>query len=227
MQVFHFKIQRNLFQIGAFNENGNMRTFPKISVSMNEGKVIISVLDVKIRKIIESYENLFSTCLPASYIVVDSYFDETGNKFILRFVDSRNYKQATFENLPDYISHIRTLSPLEFELDGAHHISLNDYPHFAILGSTGSGKTFLAQLLMMQFISKGFYVSVLDVKQSYSAFSDLVDYETNPQKILQRLRDISEEMISRQAALSLILKDNPRALAVDYGYNPIVVFIEI
>ena len=43
-------------------------------------------------------------------------------------------------------------------------VSLNDYPHFLIGGATGSGKTLLLKLILMQCINNGFIVNIADFK---------------------------------------------------------------
>lgn len=43
-------------------------------------------------------------------------------------------------------------------------VSLNDYPHFLIGGATGSGKTWLLKLILMQCINNGFIVNIADFK---------------------------------------------------------------
>lgn len=43
-------------------------------------------------------------------------------------------------------------------------VSLHDYPHFLIGGATGSGKTLLLKLMLMQCINNGFIVNIADFK---------------------------------------------------------------
>lgn len=43
-------------------------------------------------------------------------------------------------------------------------VSLNDYPHFLIGGATGSGKTLLLKLMLMQCINKNYIVNIADFK---------------------------------------------------------------
>ena len=47
---------------------------------------------------------------------------------------------------------------------GVLSISLNDYPHILIGGATGSGKTLLLKLLLMQCINKDYIVNIADFK---------------------------------------------------------------
>lgn len=44
------------------------------------------------------------------------------------------------------------------------YLSLNDYPHILIGGATGSGKTLLLKLILMQCINNGFIVNIADFK---------------------------------------------------------------
>jgi len=222
-------LEQNLISIGAYykTETSNIYYLPKIKVFLDGNCVSIRIDDIKIRKLIESYEDKLSSALPSHLVVKDYYVSNTGNEFIISYRNEATDKQKAYSSLNSYLPHIKQLDKLCYEVDDEHIINLLDYPHFLIGGSTGSGKTYLAQLLIIQFISKGFNVSVYDVKKSYSAFSDYVDvYETDPFKILEKLKEVCEEMKERQNNLEQILKHDPRALAVNYGYQPKVIFIE-
>jgi len=223
------KIEQNLIAIGACykSETSNFYCLPRIKLDFENSIVVLQLEDVKIRKQIEAYKDQLSTALPDALTVKDYYISNTGNQFIIRFKDEANDKQRIYKSLGEYLKHIDYNDQLIMEVDEEHRISLLDYSHWAILGSTGSGKSYLAQLLLIQFVRKCFDVRIYDVKKSYAAFSDIVeDYETEPERIIKNLKQVAEEMRERQNNLADIMKTDPRALAVQYGYRPIVVFIE-
>jgi len=223
------KIEQNLIAIGACykSETSNFYCLPRIKLDFENSIVVLQLEDVKIRKQIEAYKDQLSTALPDALTVKDYYISNTGNQFIIRFKDEANDKQRIYKSLGEYLKHIDYNDQLIMEVDEEHRISLLDYGHWAILGSTGSGKSYLAQLLLIQFVRKCFDVRIYDVKKSYAAFSDIVeDYETEPERIIKNLKQVAEEMRERQNNLADIMKTDPRALAVQYGYRPIVVFIE-
>ena len=223
------KIEQNLIAIGACykSETSNFYCLPKVKLDFENSIAVLQLEDVKIRKQIEAYKDQLSTALPDALTVKDYYISNTGNQFIIRFKDEANDKQRIYKSLGEYLKHIDYNDQLIMEVDEEHRISLLDYSHWAILGSTGSGKSYLAQLLLIQFVRKCFDVRIYDVKKSYAAFSDIVeDYETEPERIIKNLKQVAEEMRERQNNLADIMKTDPRALAVQYGYRPIVVFIE-
>ena len=223
------KIEQNLIAIGACykSESSNFYCLPRIKLDFENSIVVLQLEDVKIRKQIEAYKEQLSTALPDALTVKDYYINNTGNQFIIRFKDETKDKQRTYKSLGEYLRHIDYNDQLTMEIDEEHRINLLDFSHWAILGSTGSGKSYLAQLLLIQFVRKGYDVRIYDVKKSYAAFSDIVEgYETEPERIIKNLKQVAEEMRERQNNLADILKHDPRALAVQYGYRPIVVFIE-
>ena len=223
------RIEQSLIAIGACSksETSELYYLPKVRVDYDNSLVRICVDDVRMRKQIESYKDQLSTALPSSLTVKDYYVSNDGTSFVIRYKDEEKDAQKVYKSLSDYLKHIDYNDQLMLEIDEEHRVSLLDYPHWSVLGSTGSGKSFLAQLLLIQAVRKRFDVVVLDVKKSYAAFSDIVDaYETEPARIIRRLEEIGEEMRDRQNNLADILKIDPQALAVRYGYRPKLVLIE-
>lgn len=230
--VLDFKIRRlieqNLISIKAFYDTSDNGIYylPQIKIDLRSCVIKIKIDDVKIRKQIESYEDTLSSALPGNYVVDNFYIDKYGKNFVIQFHDESTETQQTFKNLSDYLEEIDKNKKFEFEVDNRHKIDLLTFPHWLVSGSTGSGKSFLVQLLIIQFIRKGFEVSVYDVKKSYSAFEKYVEYSTDPEEILTKLESVAEEMNKRQIDLSDELRRNVRALAIDKGYKPKIIVIE-
>lgn len=222
-------LEQSLISIRAYYNQDKYGIYylPAIRTDLSNNEIRISIDDLRIRRTVDNYRDGFSSALPDSLAVEDYYFNDSGSEFNIRFKDSDKDQQKIFCNLKDYLNHIDALPKYSFEIDPKHIVRLTDRPHWLVAGSTGSGKSYFTQLLILQFAQKGFDITVLDVKESYAAFSELINlYVTEPSTIVQSLLEIANEMRERQKALSDALRDDPRALAVDKGYRQKVVIIE-
>ena len=115
---------------------------------------------------------------------------------------------------------------MELYFDRKHIVNVNDYPHFLISGSSGSGKSYLANEIVIQAIVKGWEVVICDLKRSYGLYKDFSDYVYDIEDIQNKLLSVESEMSERMEKLQPELDRNPRALAVDVGYKPKLVVIE-
>lgn len=218
-------IENNLISIGAYTklENKPFVELPKIKIK--KGKVQIRLSNLKIRMVLERYLDSFSTALPERYIVEDYYITQNNAEVVIIYEDLKNYKYEKY-TLSEYKNKIETLNPLELYFDRKHIVNVNDYPHFLISGSSGSGKSYLANEIVVQAILKKWEVVILDLKRSYGLYKDFVDYRYEIEDILERLLSVESEMSERMEKLQPELDKNPRALAVDIGFKPMLVVIE-
>ncbi len=97
---------------------------------------------------------------------------------------------------------------------------------FLISGSSGSGKSYFANEIVIQAIIKKWQVVICDLKRSYGLYRDFTDYVYEVEGILEKMRSVESEMSQRMEKLQPELDKNPRALAVDIGYKPMLVVIE-
>ena len=81
-------------------------------------------------------------------------------------------------------------------------------------------------LLVIQAIVKGWEVVILDLKRSYGLYKGFTDYCVEIDDIIDKLHYIESEMASRMQKLESELDKNPRALAIDIGYKPMIVVLE-
>jgi len=218
-------IEDNLISIGAYiqHEDKVYLTLPKIKVKNNT--ITIKLTNLYIRSKLQKYIEYFSTSLPENIIVQDYYFSQGGDSLILVYENLKNYKPEKY-TLAEYIKKIQSLDLLDLYFDKKHIVNLNDYPHWLISGSTGSGKSYLVNQLVIQAIVKGFEVVILDLKRSYGLYKDFTEYYYEIDDILESLRSLEQVMYGRLEKLQPALDNDPRTLAVDIGYKPKLVVIE-
>lgn len=218
-------IESNLISIGAYtkHEDKAFLELPKIKIS--KGKVTISLSNLKIRSEIEKYLDSFSTALPERYVVEDYYITQNNAEVVILFEDIKTFKHEEY-SIAEYKAKIEAMNPLDLYFDRKHTVNVNDYPHFLISGSSGSGKSYFANELVIQAIIKKWQVVICDLKRSYGLYRDFTDYEYEIEGIIDKLHSVESEMALRMEKLQPELDKNPRVLAVDIGYRPMLVVIE-
>ena len=218
-------IEFNLIAIGACvqREDKEYVELPKIKIGKCE--IVISLSDLKIRSSIEKYLDSFSTALPERYIVEDYFITQNGAEVIIIYEDITTYKPEKY-TLEEYRDKVLSTNPLELYFDKKHIVSLTDYPHFLISGSSGSGKSYLVNQLVIQAIIKGYEIVICDIKRSYGLYKNYTDYVYEIDDILDKLHSVEAEMAERMEKLQPELDKNPNVLAVDIGYAPKLVIIE-
>lgn len=218
-------IEENLISIGAYTkiENKNFVMLPKIKIRDN--KIIIELSNLRIRNILDRYMNSFSTALPERYVVEDYYVTKNNAQIVISYEDVKNFKPEKYD-LMEYRKLIENTGKMNLYFDRKHVVNLNDHPHILLSGGSGSGKSYLANELVIQAIFKQYEVVILDIKRSYGLYKDHAEYYYETDTILQKIRDIENEMSERMEKLQPELDKNPHVLAVDIGYRPKLIVIE-
>ena len=218
-------IEENLISIGAYTkiENKNFVMLPKIKIRDN--KIIIELSNLRIRNILDRYMNSFSTALPERYVVEDYYVTKNNAQIVISYEDVKNFKPEKYD-LMEYRKLIENISKMDLYFDRKHVVNLNDHPHILLSGGSGSGKSYLANELVIQAIFKQYEVVILDIKRSYGLYKDHAEYYYETDTILQKIRDIENEMSERMEKLQPELDKNPHVLAVDIGYKSKLIVIE-
>lgn len=218
-------IEENLISIGAYTkiENKNFVMLPKIKIRDN--KIIIELSNLRIRNILDRYMNSFSTALPERYVVEDYYVTKNNAQIVISYEDVKNFKPEKYD-LMEYRKLIENTDKMDLYFDRKHVVNLNDHPHILLSGGSGSGKSYLANELVIQAIFKQYEVVILDIKRSYGLYKDHAEYYYETDTILQKIRDIENEMSERMEKLQPELDKNPHVLAVDIGYRPKLIVIE-
>ncbi len=227
INVMHIRssIESNLISVGAYKkqENKVYVELPKIKIKSNT--IIISLKDLRIRTIISRYLDSFSTALPERYIVEDYYISQNNAEVVIKYEDMKNYIPEQY-SIMEYIHKIKSLGLFDLYFDKKHIVNINDYPHFLISGASGSGKSYLANQIVVQAIIKKWQVVICDLKRSYGLYRAYTEYGYEIDDILEKLQSVESEMNLRMQKLQPELDKNPRALAVDIGYKPMLVVIE-
>lgn len=218
-------IESNLISVGAYKKRENKTYVELPRIIIKKGMIIISLSDLRIRTIISRYLDSFSTALPERYIVDDYYISQNNADVIIHYEDMKSYIPEQY-TITEYIKKIRSLPLMDLYFDNKHIVKINDYPHFLISGASGSGKTYLANELVIQAIIKEWQVVILDLKRSYGLYRNATDYCYEIDDILEKLQSVESEMNQRMLRLQDELDKNPRALAIDIGYKPMLVVIE-
>ena len=218
-------VERNLMSVGAYIKKENKVYVELPKIKMKDGIIKIGLSNLKIRTIIERYLNTFSTALPDRYIVEDYYISQNNAEVIIIYEDIKTYKPEEY-SLAEYKQKIESMNLLDLYFDRKHILNVNDYPHFLISGSTGSGKSYFANELVIQAIIKGWQVVICDLKRSYGLYKGFTDYSYEIDDILVKLKSVETEMNLRMKKLQPELDKNPKTLAVDIGYKPMLVVIE-
>lgn len=218
-------VERNLMSVGAYIKKENKVYVELPKIKMKDGVIKIGLSNLKIRTIIERYLDTFSTALPDRYIVEDYYISQNNAEVIIIYEDIKTYKPEEY-SLAEYKQKIKSMNLLDLYFDRKHILNVNDYPHFLISGSTGSGKSYFANELVIQAIIKGWQVVICDLKRSYGLYKGFTDYSYEIDDILVKLKSVEAEMNLRMKKLQPELDKNPKTLAVDIGYKPMLVVIE-
>lgn len=218
-------IESNLISVGAYIKQDDKVFVELPRIKIKKGIIKISLKNLRIRTIIERYLDSFSTALPERYIVEDYFISQNNAEVIIVYEDMKNYRPEQYA-LYDYVSKIKSMDLLSLYFDKKHIVSLRDYPHFLISGQSGSGKSYLANQIVVQAIIKGYEVVILDLKRSYGLYRDFADYSYELDDIVSKLKSVESQMASRMKQLQPELDKNPNVLAVDVGFKPKLVVIE-
>ena len=218
-------VEENLKSIGAYvkREDKVFAELPRIRIRSNT--IEIALKNLRIREAIEKHLSSFSTALPEDYIVEDYYITQNNSTVVIKFEDLNAYRPEEY-SLEEYVRKVKTLDKKTLYFDKKHTVDVDDYPHFIISGSSGSGKSYLVNELVMQGILKDWKVYILDMKRSYGLYKAFSECYFEPEDILLSLRNIEKEMLARLKAMQPEFDKNPRIVAADAGYQPIMVVLE-
>ncbi|EOO11491.1 FtsK/SpoIIIE domain-containing protein [Bacillus cereus] len=128
---------------------------------------------------------------------------------LYRKFDEIQYCDYVFELVPDkriiVSSSNRNTNNYEMPITSKIKWEIGSPPHLLIVGSTGSGKTYMVNTLILDYLSKGAELFVADPKSAdLAVIGRIVDKEhtaTTENEIAKLLREASEEMERRYRKL--------------------------
>ena len=215
-------VENSLINIGAYDEDENNLILPGITIT--EDKIYIDITNIRIRKCVESYIDIWSSGLWNNYIVEDISINDSATKLIIKYEDVRLYKKEIY-TMQEFKERIRVLlRPNEIYLSKKHIIDLNTHPHWLIAGESGSGKTTLIEQIIIQSIHKNYRTIIADPHGALSYYDGFAEYYYDHLEILDMLQNVQDEMRKRMTA---IRESKERGVvATDLGYQPVLVLIE-
>lgn len=220
-------LEESLISIGAYKDfSDNKAILPKIKVDIAEKQISISINDLKTRSRIETNKEILSSALPDGLKVYTTYISKDENSLLIKYKDISRDKREILENAYDFAEWVDKDKFTTIRLDRNNYVDLTENNGILITGKSGSGKSFFAQMLLVQGIMKHWDISIIDYKRSYQAFRDYCDVAFSIDEIVSSLEAIILDLHNRQQAMDEILKQNPQALAIDNGFPVKFVLIE-
>ena len=199
---------------------------PKIKVNTHESKIIIDISNTYFRSKIEANIEYLSSGLPKGLKVKDYYLSKDESELVINYIDTTINNRLIFDSFDDYKSYALAHIATELFIDKDYSIDLIENNGILVTGSSGSGKSYWIQSLILQGLIKGYEIDVLDIKRSYQAFEGVCNCAYTVDDIVAALDKAIEELEERQKKTDELLRYNPRALAIDLGYPIKLIIIE-
>lgn len=207
-------------------KNAPIIEVPKVKVKFIDDKFSVYVAKLagmsdidKIQDIVNaSFRGKFKPYAITTAIVED---DGTGFNFILEDVGTN--KTFIPKSINDLIQ-----KPYFVTLQKGLTLNLAKYPHLAVWGSTGTGKTTVLMNIIAQCFSNDTEVLFIDGKTEFSSFSAFYPSEkivTDNEDVLELLKHVSATIMKRQKYVAdEVKKKNKLGLTgFDLGLKPIVI----
>ena len=207
-------------------KNAPIIEVPAVEVEFSDDKIKVYVSKLagmsdidKIQDIVNaSFRGKFKPYAITTAIVED---DGTGFNFILEDVGTN--KTFIPKSINDLIQ-----KPYFVTLQKGLTLNLAKYPHLAVWGSTGTGKTTVLMNIIAQCFSNDTEVLFIDGKTEFSSFSAFYPSEkivTDNEDVLELLKHVSATIMKRQKYVAdEVKKKNKLGLTgFDLGLKPIVI----
>ena len=196
------RMSRNLRRVGLVNHTGEAPMLMR-QTKVKDSRVMVMEFEANgIPKIKWEDKRLdMETALNLAIVKITEC--ENRRRILLHTVQTKNALPETLYWQKNYLSRRNFELVLGESLLGKEAVNLARVPHILLGGSTGSGKSVLLKLLLMQCVKKGAMVYIADFKggvdfpPAWSQYCKLIIEETN---LLEILAGIVNELEHRKAA---------------------------
>lgn len=220
------RLDRAFLAMGAYHENvwGHIVT-PKVAIKQDY--LYIDFLGFPtIQDKLSKFQDQLSSALPKGWMVESISMDPSQDLLKVQISDFTKKQQSIIHSFSDLCVQTRNLNPTAVYIDGSHIVDFKETPGLLITGSTGSGKTYGSRYLITQGIAHRWHVIILDIKRTYQAYEDYCDCFYAADDIMEKLKEICDEIDARSCMLGDYLRENPNVCASDIGLPVIYVVIE-
>lgn len=220
------RLDRAFLEMGAYHETffGNIVT-PKVAII--EDYLYIDFLGYPtIQDKLAKFQDQLSSALPKGWMVESISMKPSQDLLKVQISDFTKKQQSIIHSFNDVCIQTRNLSPTAVYIDSSHIVDFKENPGLLITGSTGSGKTYGSRYLITQGIAHRWHVVILDIKRTYQAYEDYCDCYYSSTDIMNKLKEICDEIDARSYMLGDYLRENPNVCAADIGLPVIYIVIE-
>jgi len=157
-------IHENLWRIGLCNHAGESPLLIAKHIDKKDPHIVILEFEANgiPKKEWEDKQSKIETALDVH--VVKVAVGESKRRILLHTVSMRSSLPDTLYWKDDYLSRDSFILVLGESLTGRETVNMAKVPHILLGGSTGSGKSVLLKLLLMQAVKKDALVSIADFK---------------------------------------------------------------
>ena len=204
---------------------------PKIKVRFSDD---LKTGEVQIQRRLKDgkrFEDIDISAALDKYVVEQSYISADGNSYLYDIFDASFDRQLIFDDCTKYIEAVKKAGDYSLLIDAVTTIPLH---HSLICGQTGSGKSYLVDVLILQMLRKNvaYTLYFCDPKRSGLA---VIGRKIAPERsadtiegILGLLRSFHISMKNRMDEMKELLSESSRidASYKDFGLNPSVMIFD-
>lgn len=171
---------------------------------------------------LKKFEEALEAGLPENYLISSFAKNSETKEYEVEIFDSRLYRGKRFTDIEQLDWHLDRVPAGAYQFKvGGKHIDMRETPHFLIGGASGSGKTNLLYLLMIQALWGKAEIHVVDVKLEMSAIADSVPFYYRYYDVM----DLLDKLIHTIQERTAYMADNGIRDCSD-RYNAVYLFFD-
>lgn len=227
-------IRRQILNAGYDETNLNRRIvkLPKIKINFNNNKVrnAGSILIENSIRFDQKLENMRIDSAIKNYVCERQYLSENRNWYVYEFYSIKSFKKIEFKTEQEYLHWTNeTSDDYNIRLDERTTCPMH---HTGISGQTGSGKSFLIQMLIDQVINKNIKHELFIIDPKRADVYEMSNRKFGKKKTADKTNAIDlikifhKEMIDRQIELKKFLESNPNKTFKDAKFPALILLID-